>query len=137
MTDDRQTTVLLVDDDDDTRHSMRRVLEKKGFRVLDADGPAAATEAARRHSDEIEVVVLDVIMPGRSGISTADDMAEILDPLRILYISGYIAGELPERHETPGRSTFLRKPFTVEQLLAKIEELLPGEDEGDDGGEGG
>lgn len=130
MSDEDEKTILLVDDDDDTRSSMRRVLEKKGFRVLEADGASAATEAAQRHANEIDVVVLDVIMPGRSGISTADDLADILDPLRILYVSGYIAGELPEGREGPGRSAFLQKPFTVEQLLGGIDEVLAGDGSG-------
>lgn len=124
MADDDKTTVLLVDDDDDTRDSMKRVLEKKGYRVLAADGPVAATEEARRSGAEIDVVVLDVVMPGMSGISAADKIAEEVDPLRILYVSGFISGELPERRETPGTSTFLQKPFTVEQFLGKIEALL-------------
>ena len=123
-----KTTILLVDDDD-TRGSMRRVLEKKGYRILDADGPARATELADEHGTEIDVVILDVIMPGMSGISVADRLEEALDELRVLYVSGYIEGELPERHETPGRSAFLQKPFTVGQLLEEVRGLL-GEDDG-------
>lgn len=121
---EEKSTILLVDDDADTRASMLRVLEKKGYRVLDADGPERATETAREHGDEIDVVVLDVIMPGMSGISVADRLQDAIDDLRILYVSGYIEGELPERHETPGRSAFLQKPFTVEQLLAEVRGLL-------------
>ena len=136
---DRQATILLVDDDDDTRGSILRVLEKKGYRVLEADGPVRATELARRSGKEVDLVVLDVIMPGMSGISTADKLEEEIDELRILYISGFIEGELPERHESPGRSAFLQKPFTVGEMLAKIEELLsdgedlPSDDEGKEG----
>lgn len=128
---DQQATILLVDDDDETRGSILRVLEKKGYRVLEADGPVRATELAHQSGDEIDLVVLDVIMPGMSGISTADKLEEEIDELRILYISGFIEGELPERHESPGKSAFLQKPFTVGEMLAKIEELLsddPGEE---------
>jgi len=64
-----------------------------------------------------------VIMPGTSGISLADRLGEILEDLRILYISGYIAEELPERHESPGTTAFLQKPFTVDNLLARVREL--------------
>lgn len=117
-------TILLVDDDDDTRGSILRVLEAKGYRVLEADGPVRATELANREGNAIDVVVLDVIMPGMSGISTADKLAAEIDDLRILYISGFIEGELPERHESPGESAFLQKPFTVGEMLEKIEKLL-------------
>lgn len=123
MTDD-QATILLVDDDADTRSSIRRVLEKQGYHVLEADGPAQATEIANGQGEEIDVVVLDVIMPGMSGISVADELAPEIDDLRTLYISGFIDGELPERHDTPGRTAFLQKPFTVGELLAAIEKLL-------------
>lgn len=121
---DEPRTILLVDDDPDTRGSILRVLEKKGFRVLDADGSVEAMELAHRSGDEVDLVVLDVIMPGMSGISTADRLAEEIGDLRILYISGFIDGELPERHESPGRSAFLQKPFTVGEMLERIEALL-------------
>lgn len=121
---DQQATILVVDDDEDTRGSILRVLEKKGYRVLEADGPMKATELASRSGDEIDLVVLDVVMPGLSGISTADELAGEIDDLRILYISGFIEGELPERHGGPGRSAFLQKPFTVGEMLEKIEKLL-------------
>lgn len=135
---DEPRTILLVDDDPDTRGSILRVLEKKGFRVLEADGPVEATEIAHRSGDEVDLVVLDVIMPGMSGISTADKLAEEIDDLRILYISGFIEGELPERHESPGRSAFLQKPFTVGEMLERIEDLLTdGEAGGVGSGDGG
>ena len=130
---DESRTILLVDDDSDTRGSILRVLQKKGFHVLEADGAVEATEIAHRSGDEIDLVVLDVIMPGMSGISTADKLAEEIGDLRILYISGFIEGELPERHESPGRSAFLQKPFTVGEMFQRIEELLSdleGEGEG-------
>lgn len=120
---DQPTTILLVDDDTDTRASVRRVLEKKGYRVLPARGPEEATRLATEHAGEIALVILDVIMPGMSGISVADRLGEILEDLRILYISGYIAEELPERHESPGTTAFLQKPFTVDNLLARVREL--------------
>lgn len=130
---DPSDTILLVDDDADTRGSILRVLEKKGYRVLEADGPVEATEIAHRSRGEIDVVVMDVIMPGMSGISTADRLAEEIGDLRILYISGFIEGELPERHESPGRSAFLQKPFTVGEMLSRIEGLLS-DGEGDAAG---
>ena len=128
---DRQATILLVDDDDETRGSILRVLEKKGYRILEADGPVRATELAHQSGDEIDLVVLDVIMPGMSGISTADKLEAEIEELRILYISGFIEGELPERHESPGRSAFLQKPFTVGDMLAKIDDLLANHEDGE------
>lgn len=126
---DESRTILLVDDDPDIRKSIVRVLEKKGFRVLEADGSVEATEIAHRSGGEIDLVVLDVIMPGIGGISIADKLAKAISDLRILYISGFIEGELPERHDSPGRSAFLQKPFTVGEMLERIEGLLsdPGE----------
>lgn len=126
---DEKATILLVDDDDDTRGSMRRVLEGKSYRILDADGPRKATELAEEHGAEIDLVILDVIMPGMSGISVADRLEGAIDELRILYVSGYIDSELPERHESPGRSAFLQKPFTVGELLEEVRSMLQEDDD--------
>lgn len=69
--------------------------------MLEGEGSVEATEIAHRSGGEIDLVVLDVIMPGMGGIFTADELAKAISDLRTLYISGFIEGELPERHDSP------------------------------------
>lgn len=117
-------TILLVDDDPDARRSMRRVLERKGYQVLEAGDPDEAGEAAERHASEIALAVLDVVLPDKDGVTVGSELAATIPDLRVLYMSGYLEGELPEGSEGVARSAFLAKPFTVEELLDRVRELL-------------
>lgn len=123
MSDEAKKTVLLVEDDHDVRSSIRRILEQDGYRVLSGVGHVPATRVAVAHAEEIDLVILDVVMPGMSGIALADRLARLLDDPRILYVSGFIAGDLPERHEIAGRTAFLEKPFTTTALLDRVRAL--------------
>lgn len=122
---DRETTILLVDDDPDARSSMRRVLEREGFRVLEAGDPDGAGKAAERHATEIDLVLLDVVLPDRDGVTLGSELTRWIDDLRVLYVSGYLRDELPERPRGAARSAFLQKPFTVDELLERVDGLLP------------
>lgn len=124
MTAGRDTTILLVDDDADARHSMGRVLERKGYRILEAADSAQAEEEAERHAREIDLVVLDVVLPDGNGVTVGSELSRHIDDLRILYVSGYLEGELPERPRGTSRTAFLQKPFTVDDLLSRVEDLL-------------
>lgn len=117
-------TILLVDDDPDARRSMKRVLERNGYQVLEAGDPEEAGEAAERHASEIALAVLDVVLPDKDGVTVGSELATTIPDLRILYMSGYVEGELPERSAGVARSGFLAKPFTVEELLDRVRELL-------------
>lgn len=103
---------------------MGRVLERKGYRIVEAADSTEAAEAAERHAPEIDLVVLDVVLPDRDGVTVGSELSRHIDDLRILYVSGYLEGELPERSRGASRTAFLQKPFTVDDLLSRVEDLL-------------
>lgn len=123
MSDHTKKTVLLVEDDHDVRSSIRSILEVDGYRVLSGVGHVPATRMAEAHAEEIDLVIVDVVMPGMSGVALAERFTEILDDPRILYVSGFVRGDLPERHEIEGRTAFLEKPFTPTALLDRVRAL--------------
>ena len=93
------------------------MLRGAGYRVLVADGGPEAIEVARQ--EHVDLLVTDVVMPKISG----PELAERLD-LPVLFMSGY-TGDLIEQHELlkPGMA-YIQKPFTADDLRAKVRETL-------------
>lgn len=117
-------TIMVVEDDQVLRDLMRRVLEQEGYSVLTAGNGDDAIGLARRFTSPIHLVIADVVLPGVSGFDVADRVRSCHPERQILYITGY--AEVPvvrqELGETRQRS--LLKPFTREQLLRSVREIL-------------
>jgi signal transduction histidine kinase len=117
-------TVLLVEDEDAVRKACRRILERAGFRVIEAsDGSTALAEL----SDEpFDLLVTDVIMPGGvSGRDLANRLQDARPGLPVLFMSGYSADEIATRGILEEGISVVEKPFTTSDLLGKVRELLP------------
>jgi PAS domain S-box-containing protein len=116
------STVLLVEDDASVRRATRRMLARGGFEVLEASNAVEALRRLREDRARIDVVVSDVVMPDVRGTDLAMVLSELHPGMPVVLVSGYAAGhdDLP-----PGR-TVLAKPFSQEELFARIEEALPG-----------
>ncbi|HEU4457222.1 MAG TPA: PAS domain S-box protein [Longimicrobium sp.] len=119
-------TVLLVEDDDGVRLFARRVLERAGWRVLEArDGPHAI-EMARAAGDPIHVLLTDVVMPAMDGKQLAAAINGVHPETRVLYMSGYTDDVIASRGVLDPGTSFLEKPFTVDALTAGVRALLEG-----------
>jgi PAS domain S-box-containing protein len=129
-----QATILVVDDEPVLRRVVARLLEKLGHRVLQASGGERALEIFRERSEEIDLILLDLIMPGMNGLQTLTRIRALSPKVRVLLCSGYAdreGGELP-----PGVS-FLSKPFSLELLSQKVAAALKRELHGQEGGPAG
>jgi two-component system cell cycle sensor histidine kinase/response regulator CckA len=113
-------TLLLCEDEDAVRQLVEVVLTGAGYTVLSAARPRVALELAARHGGAIAALVTDVVMPEMSGL----ELAERLQPLRTLFISGYAAEVAHRGGALPPGSAFLEKPFDHGALLAEVRELL-------------
>lgn len=82
-------TILVVDDDADIRRALRRVLERAGYRVTEAESAASALESALG-ADSPDALVCDVLMPGRSGLALYDDLTARAPHLcnRVVFLTG-------------------------------------------------
>ncbi len=113
---DAANGVLLVDDDVAVRTTTRRLLERHGWRVLEATDGAAALTLFQAHRDEVAIVLTDVRMPVMDGVQLALAVRRIVADFPVVFFSGY--DEL-EQHAAEGidRVPLIAKPFSTSELL--------------------
>jgi CheY-like chemotaxis protein len=120
-------TILLVEDEDMVRELAERVLLEYGYSVLVSSRGTEALELAAGHSEPIQLMITDVIMPGgMNGKQLADRMAKTRAGMKVLYISGYADGSLFSNEDRDGRIDLLEKPFSPLALIQKVREMLDG-----------
>jgi len=117
-------TVLLVDDEEAILEVGKDLLEAVGYRVLLARDGKEAIEVYRKNQDEIDIVVLDMVMPTMGGGKAYDKMKEINPKVKVLLSSGYsIDGEAAEILKR-GCKSFIQKPFMINVLAKEIRDIL-------------
>ena len=119
-------TILLVEDEERVRQVARRILEKHGYSVLEAEDGPAAVQICEQHDAPIDLVLTDVVMPGMGGRELTDRLRSLRSNFRALYMSGYATDTIAHRHVLQEGSTFVEKPFTADALLSKVCEALHG-----------
>ncbi|MHB9097600.1 MAG: PAS domain S-box protein [Syntrophales bacterium] len=117
-------TILVADDEKVILEVSTEMLTSLGYRVYAAGSGQEALAVFRERREEIDLVILDMIMPGISGGETFDRLREINPSIKVLLSSGYsINGEAKTIMER-GCNGFLQKPFHLEKLSGKIREML-------------
>jgi len=118
--------VLVVDDDDGVRAIIGAVLERLGYVALIASDGAEAMRLFNQHLDTIQVVLLDLTMPGLSGEATLQQMRALKPTQRVIVISGYSPQDTKERCVALGGPTeFMPKPFEIKTLISKLSPPKP------------
>jgi CheY-like chemotaxis protein len=117
-------TVLLVEDETAVRQFARRALESSGYCVLAAADGAEAMATALGHPGPIHVLVTDVVMPGMGGPELARRLAQQRATLRVLFCSGYTDDASVREGVREAGTAFLQKPFSPEELIRKVREVL-------------
>jgi len=118
-------TVLVIDDEEEIRDVVQAVLESRGARVLTAGDGSQGLECFRKHADEVDVVLLDMTMPGLSGDAVFREILSIRPDARVLMSSGY--SEQATRAQVDNRRVagFVPKPYTAQALVEQIRAALP------------
>jgi CheY-like chemotaxis protein len=114
-----EATILVVDDDKDVRQLAVSCLEMLGYQVVAADGGQAAVQIATS-KDRIDLVLIDIAMPEITGVEAMEAILKERPGLPFLYTTGYMG---PTKLD-PSEQRVLKKPFTIAELAAKVEELL-------------
>ena len=114
--------ILLIEDEPQVQAVTARILRAFGYGVITAHNERSALAQAEQHGPSIGLVVSDLVLPGVSGKDLVRRLRQPCEHAQVLYISGYSPEHVGAL--TDG-ARFLRKPFTAQELLALVRELLP------------
>ena len=117
-------TVMVVDDESLILEITGEMLRQLGYRVLLARSGGEAVEMLRKTSDEVSLVVLDMVMPGMSGRETFDRIKQLSPSVRVLLASGYSLNAEARAILERGCDDFIQKPFRFEPFSQKIRSVL-------------
>ena len=115
-------TVIIIDDDQDIREALRRLLESVGFRV--ALFATAQDFLASPSPSRPACLVLDIRLPGRSGLDLQDDLVRAKLQLPTIFLSGHADIAMSVRAMKAGAVEFLTKPVPPEELLAAVRQAI-------------
>jgi two-component system cell cycle sensor histidine kinase/response regulator CckA len=119
-------TILLVEDETRVRKLIVDVLASRGYRVLEATRGAEAIRLCQIHSSQIDLAVVDVVMPEMSGPELVRQITPLEPQMRVLYISGYTEEAMVHHGIEQSGAAFLQKPFLPDVLARKVREVLDG-----------
>lgn len=114
-------TILVVDDEPLLRRVAKKLLQKLGYSVLEASSGQQALEIFQEKKEEIDLVLLDLIMPGLTGLQTLERLRALKPEVPVLLCSGYEDGD---GQDLPPEVSFLSKPFPLETLSQRVSEVL-------------
>ncbi len=119
---DERYQILIVDDESDIRTIIRVPLEAKGYVVYEAENGEKALEILKE-KDDIDLIILDVMMPGTSGYDACAQIREIAN-VPVLFLTALTQEENRLEAYNSGGDDFLGKPFSQAELLMKVDSLL-------------
>ena len=120
-------TILLVEDEAPVRTLARTLLERKGYRVIEADSGLSALQIWQEHRNTIDLLFTDMVMPeGISGRELAGRLLAEKPGLKVIYSSGYTDDMLGENSPLRNNPNFLEKPFSSHKLLKRVRDCLDG-----------
>ncbi|HEX7508633.1 MAG TPA: PAS domain S-box protein, partial [Polyangia bacterium] len=116
--------ILLADDEETIRNLGRRMLQRAGFEVLIAADGREAIEKFASAKDSVALVILDLTMPHADGEACYLEMRRLKPGVKVIMSSGYNEQDVVNRFAGKGLAGFIQKPYTTEELLAKIRGAL-------------
>jgi CheY-like chemotaxis protein len=117
-------TILLVDDENLIIDVSQNILKLLGYNVFVARDGKEAIQAYKKNQDKIDIVILDMIMPGMNGGEVYNKMIEINPDIKVLLSSGYSLNEQSAEILERGCNDFIQKPFNMMDISEKIRKIL-------------
>jgi PAS domain S-box-containing protein len=116
--------ILVAEDEQATRESLKGMLEEYGYRVVEAKDGQDAVNKFNEQKDHISLVLMDVVMPIKSGKEAFNEIREINPNARIIFTSGYTGDMVKNKGIVDSGAQFISKPVSPNELLAKIRQAL-------------
>ncbi|HEY8483458.1 MAG TPA: response regulator, partial [Longimicrobiales bacterium] len=116
--------VLLVEDEEAVRALVRKVLQRNGYRVLEAAEWSEALAIFHSYEGPIHLLLTDVVMPELSGRELAERLSQLRPEMKVLFMSGYTDDEIFRHGVLNAGAAFIGKPFSPQELAQKVREVL-------------
>jgi len=117
-------TIFLLEDDDTIRGMAEEYLSAKGYRIVSARDGDEMLRRAAAHGEPFDLLVTDVVVPGKNGREVAEALREKNPRLPVIFMSGYTDDAVIVKGARDGGMNFLQKPFDLSTLARKIAEIL-------------
>jgi CheY-like chemotaxis protein len=111
---------MVVDDDPQARELVTTILNGSGYSVVAVANGEEALRVAEDPESKVSVLLADMLLPDKSGFDTAAEIRQVRPELPIIFMSGYIEGDIIERAVTELGAKFLDKPFSPQDLVARV-----------------
>jgi CheY-like chemotaxis protein len=117
-------TILLVEDEEAILTMTALMLEHLGYTVITASNPIKALEIVTSYTQKIHLLMTDVVMPGMNGRDLSKKMYKHFPDMKCLFMSGYTPNVIVHHGVLDDEMQFIQKPFSRQELSAKIREVL-------------
>jgi len=124
MTEPKRPAILVVEDQAPIRTQIRRALERNGFAVVEANNVTEGLSIFQANHESISLAIIDIVMPGISGLDMASELNREHPGLKILYIAGYVGSVAMEVITRSSPEALLAKPFTMDTLIERVRTML-------------
>ncbi len=116
--------ILFADDEADIRQLARVVLEEAGYGIIEAENDQDAVDLFRQHQEELHLVILDLMMPVKTGLEAYLDIADIDRSVPVVFSSGFNESEALDQLPPKTRSAFLKKPYLAAELKQFVLDII-------------
>jgi len=120
----RGETILIVEDEVAILRLTAKILRDLGYDVITTNTPSAAMKLAKERSEDISLLITDVVMPEMNGKKLAESLTTIFPNLKWLFMSGYTASVIARQGILAADVHFIQKPFSARDLAAKVRKAL-------------
>jgi len=117
-------TILLIDDEKIVRQVEEEIISEIGYKVITASSGKEAVDIYKAQKDEIDIVVLDMIMPEMGGEKTFQALKQINPDVKVLLASGYSVTDQATKILEQGNGEYIQKPFGMKSLSQKLRKVL-------------